>query len=137
MKGWTQEHIDNLNKKGLKNNLKKPAIQHEALFALGRLKGRTMNKTETAYAGLLEAKKHIGEVVWYEFEPVNLRLADKCFYAVDFMVMMSNGQLECHEVKGGFVTDDALVKIKAAAAKFPFKFIMIKLIKGNWDYREF
>lgn len=107
-----------------------------ASFALGRLKAGTMNKTETAYARYLEALKQAGEVVWYEFEPVNLRLADKCFYAVDFLVMKNTGQLECHECKG-YWTDDALVKIKTAAAKFPFKFIAVRLVKGAWEAREF
>lgn len=139
-KRWTQDDIDRLglkvsNSTGLKPSnsveLKKPAS-----FALGRLKQGEMNKTEAAYANLLETKKRIGEVVWYEFEPMNLRIADKCFYSVDFLVMLSNGQLECHEVKG-YWTDDALVKIKAAAAKFPFRFIAVRLVKGNWEIKEF
>lgn len=137
MKGWTQEHIDKLQGRGLINNTTKPSNPQSALFALGRTKGRKMNKTEASYAGLLEARKRIGEVLWYEFEPMNLRLADNCYYRVDFMVLLSDWHLEVHETKGGFVTDDALVKIKAAAAKFPFKFIMIKHVKGNWEYREF
>lgn len=139
-KRWTQEDIDKLglkvsNSTGLNPSnsveLKKPAS-----FALGRLKQGEMNKTEAAYANLLETKKRIGEVVWYEFEPMNLRIADKCFYSVDFLVMLSNGQLECHEVKG-YWTDDALVKIKAAAEKFPFRFVSKRLVKGEWETREF
>lgn len=107
-----------------------------ASFALGRIKAGKMNKTEAAYAKYLEALKQSGEVLWYEFEPMNLRLADKCFYAVDFLVLLKNGQLECHECKG-YWQDDALVKIKAAAAKFPFRFIAVRLIKGQWEVREF
>lgn len=107
-----------------------------ASFALGRLKAGSMNKTEKAYAAQLELLKTAGEVLWYEFEPMNLRLGDKCFYAVDFLVMLKNGQLECHEVKG-YWTDDALVKIKTAAAKFPFRFISLRLVKGCWETREF
>lgn len=136
MKGWTSNDV-----KGLKVANSTPIKQVKqipASFALGRLKSGKMNKTEAAYAQLLELRKHIGEVLWYAFEPVNLRLGDKCFYAVDFMVMLKNGQLECHEVKGGWQwQDDALVKIKTASAKFPFKFIAVSLIKGNWETREF
>jgi len=81
-------------------------------------------------------RKHIGEVLWYAFEAINLRIGDKCFYAVDFLVMVKSGELECHEIKGGHITDDALVKFKAAAAFFPFKFRMIMLIKGDWTERH-
>lgn len=102
------------------------------LFALGRLKSGEMNKTEAAYAKFLELQKQAGEVLWYEFEPMNLRLADKCFYRVDFLVMLKSGQLECHEVKGGYMTDDSLVKFKVAACKFPFTFRMFSLKKGEW-----
>ena len=123
------------NSIGLKPS-KSAELKQPKSFALGRMKQGKMNKTETAYSNLLEFKKGLGEVLWYEFEPMNLRLADKCFYAVDFLVMLKNGQLECHEVKG-YWTDDALVKIKAAAEKFPFKFISVQLIKGNWEVREF
>lgn len=104
--------------------------------ALGRLKQGAMNKTEAKYAQRLEMLKMSGEIIWYEFEPMNLRLADKCFYKVDFLVLPASLQLEVHEVKG-FITDDSLVKIKAAAERFPFKFIMWQFIKNNWTKREF
>ena len=104
--------------------------------ALGRMKAGNMNKTEAAYAKVLVARKHTGEVAWYAFEPINIRLADKCFYSPDFMVMLSSGEIEIHEVKG-FWTDDALVKIKVAATILPFKFIAVRLEKGQWIKREF
>jgi hypothetical protein len=104
--------------------------------ALGRMKAGKMNKTEAAYADVLDGRKHTGEVAWYAFEPINIRLADKCFYSPDFMVMLSSGEIEIHEVKG-FWTDDALVKIKVAATILPFKFIAVRLEKGQWIKREF
>ena len=105
--------------------------------ALGRLKAGEMNKTEAKYAARLELLKRDGDVLEYYYEPVNLKLADKCFYRVDFMVLMADQTIELHEVKGFVITDDSLVKIKTAAAKFPFKFIMWQLIKGEWTKREF
>ena len=104
--------------------------------ALGRMKAGKMNKTEAAYSTVLDGRKHTGEVAWYAFEPINIRLADKCFYSPDFMVMLSSGEIEIHEVKG-FWTDDALVKIKVAATILPFKFIAVRLEKGQWIKREF
>jgi hypothetical protein len=146
---WTQADIDKLLEKGIRQVSipgTNPGIRETipaknetkpASFALGRMKAGKMNKTETAYAGHLEALKMAGEVVWYAFEPMNLKLADKCFYRVDFLVMVKSGQLEVHEVKGGYITDDSLVKVKTAAEKFPFRFIMVQLKKGKWEVREF
>ena len=141
MKGWSSADIKGLkvsNSTPLKppNSGELKNKQMPASFALGRMKSGKMNKTEAAYAQLLELKKHTGEILWYSFEPVNLRIGEKCFYAVDFMVMLKSGQIECHECKG-FWTDDALVKIKAAAEKFPFRFISVMLKEGNWKVREF
>lgn len=140
---WTMDDVKRFEaKKGIVSelptsliNAKLPQFKN-ASFALGRMKGRKMNKTEAAYAKYLDILKQIGEVVEYWFEEINLRIADNCFYKPDFLVLLSNGHLEVHETKG-FWQDDALVKIKAAAEKFPFRFIAVRLVKGNWEIREF
>lgn len=98
------------------------------MYALGRLKPGHMNKTEAAYAQHLELLKQAGEIHWFTFEGMKFRLADNTFYTPDFNVMLANGELEQHEVKG-FWQDDAKVKIKVAADLYPFRFIVIK--KGN------
>lgn len=99
-----------------------------------------MNKTESEYCQLLELRKRAGEVVWYRFEGVKLRLADNTFYTPDFAVMLSTGEMEMHEVKG-FWTDDARVKIKVAAERYPFRFIAVKpkakKAGGGWEVEEF
>jgi len=105
-------------------------------YALGRMKAGKQNKTEGAYGDHLELRKRAGEVAWYAFEGVKLRLADNTFYTPDFAVMLTSGQLEMHEVKG-FWEDDARVKIKVAAALFPFQFIGVQSVKGAWKSEEF
>ena len=95
-------------------------------YALGRLKVGAMNKTEAGYGQHLELLKHAGEVLWYRFEGVKLRLADNTFYTPDFAVMGAAGQIELHEVKG-FWEDDARVKIKVAAEMYPFKFLAVRV----------
>lgn len=106
-------------------------------LALGRMQAGRMNKTEQAYAQRLELLKRSGEVAWYEFEGINLRLAEKTFYMPDFFVMLADGTLEVHEVKGRW-TDDARVKIKVAASKYPFRFIAVTRAKGgDWQTEEF
>lgn len=111
-----------------------------AMQALGRLKTGQMNKTEAAYAQHLELRRAAGEVAWFKFEGMKLRLADNTFYSPDFAVMLASGQLEQHEVKG-FWQDDARAKIKIAADMYPFRFIAIKALPkklgGGWATEEF
>lgn len=113
---------------------------HRNLQALGRLKTGAMNKTEALYAEHLDAEKHHGRVAWYVFEGVKLRLADACFYTPDFAVMLADGRMEMHEVKG-FFTDDARVKIKVAAGAYPFRFVALraqsKKAGGGWTVEAF
>ena len=110
----------------------------KAIFALGRLKVGQRNRTELAYENLLKALLISGEILWYSFEGLKLRLADNTFYTPDFFVMMASGQLEAHEVKG-FAMDDSVVKIKVAAEIFPFVFKMAKVrpkkLGGGWDIK--
>lgn len=112
----------------------------KGLQALGRLKTGQLNKTEQAYQGLLDMLVRTNEIAWYKFEGVKLRLADNTFYTPDFVVMMADGLIEMHEVKG-FWQDDARVKIKVAADMYPFKFIAVKPKAkkhgGGWDFEEF
>lgn len=109
-------------------------------FALGRLPVGQMNKTEAAYAELLEQLKVASRIQWYRFEGLKLRLADKTFYTPDFAVMRDDGVMECHEVKG-FWQDDARVKIKIAAEMYPFRFMAAKPRAkkhgGGWEYEVF
>ena len=108
--------------------------------ALGRLKSGEMNRTEAAYQAHLEGRKLLGEVAWYRFEGIKLRLADGCFYSPDFAVMLASGQLECHEVKGYWM-DDARVKIKIAAEMYPMRFIAVQALPrkqgGGWKVEAF
>ena len=68
--------------------------------ALGRLPAGHMNKTEQAYAAHLELLKASGDVLWWKFEGLKFRLADKTFLTPDFVVMTRSGLIELHDVKG-------------------------------------
>lgn len=99
-----------------------------------------MNKTEQSYYDELKLMAAAGEIQWFKFEGMKLRLADNTFYTPDFVVMNNEGYIECHEVKG-FWRDDARAKIKIAADIYPFKFLALKKqakkFGGGWDYEEF
>lgn len=101
-----------------------------------RYKPGQQNATETAYSRLLQERKDQGEILDFWFEGIKLKLATKTFYSPDFLVLGSDGTLECHEVKG-FWMDDARVKIKVAAEKFPFRFVAAQLKKREWTFEEF
>jgi hypothetical protein len=110
-----------------------------AIVAKGSPRASKMNKLEAAYAQHLDALKHAGKVLWWKYEALGLRLADKTFYHPDFMVLTAEGVLEIHETKG-FMQDDANVKLKVAACSFPFVFKLIKRAAkkdgGDWLIKE-
>jgi hypothetical protein len=112
-------------------------------FALGRLKQGQLNKTEELYAQRLELLKRAGEIIWYKFEGVKVRLADNTFLTVDFAVLTAAGFLEMHDVKGAkaVFTDDARVKMKVAADMYPFIFKAVyprsKRDGGGWEVEDF
>jgi hypothetical protein len=112
----------------------------ERVQALGRLKAGEMNGTEKRYAQHLDERKRSGEIVWVRFEGMKFRLADNTFYTPDFMVMLSDGHIEAHEVKGHW-QDDARVKIKIAADMYPFRFVAVqarpKKAGGGWSLEDF
>ena len=113
------------------------------LFALGRLKAGQMNKTEAAYASYLEILKRAGEIQEYWFQPIKLKVAEnRCTYEPDFMVLTKTGNVELHEVKGAKVIfrDDAKVKCRIIAEKYPFKLIIVypnKKLSDGWEKEEF
>lgn len=107
------------------------AAQRHAHHEPGR-----MNKTEAAYDQHLALRKHAGEIRWYAFEAIKLRLASATFLTVDFFVVLADGAMECHEVKGRkgdryWAEEDAKVKVKVAAEQFPFAFRIVWPRKGG------
>lgn len=112
----------------------------QKLQALGRMPVGKMNKTELKYSQHLELLKHLGEILWWKFEGIKLRLADNTFLTVDFPVLMADGSLEMREVKG-FWKDDARAKIKIAASLYPFRFRAFKAKRqkdgGGWAEEVF
>ena len=73
------------------------------------------------------------KVIKVYYEAVKLKLADRTFYTPDFMVLMDDGTIEFHEVKGSWKApnqEDARVKIKVAAAIHGWaKFVSVELKK--------
>jgi hypothetical protein len=95
-----------------------------------------MNKWEKARAVDLEAAKRAGTIADWWFERLTLKLADDTRYTPDFLVQDLDGSLRLEEVKG-FWRDDAKVKIKVAAAQFPFPITCWSLIGGRWESQQY
>ena len=109
------------------------------LRARGRFKQRKpgeMNKLEAKYAEHLRGLQLTGMIHSFRYERHNLKLADKTYYKPDFEVMMPDGTIEFHEVKG-YMMEDANVKIKVAADQFKeYKFVLVKWSKQGWQFKE-
>jgi hypothetical protein len=121
-------------------------------FAKGRKSVRgQMNKTEERYQEQLGLRKLAGEIEYFAYESLRLRLAaDNAFYAPDFTVLTADGFLECHEVKAGMIDKEgnlkaleeeaARVRRKVAAELHPFRFMLAierpKKAGGGFEVRE-
>ena len=95
----------------------------------------TMNGLESLYSKFLD-----DQPLRWTFEAVTLKLAPDTRYTPDFMVVNADSEIEFHEVKG-FMEDDAWVKLKVAAERFPeFHFVLIrrkaKKDGGGWDIKR-
>lgn len=77
-----------------------------------------------------------GNIISAHFEGMKLRIGEKCFYTPDWLLVWSD-HIELAECKGHW-EDDARVKIKAVADKFPcFKFTAWQRKKGVWSMEDF
>lgn len=94
---------------------------------------RGMNKLEAAWAEVLRAREMRGEVLWWRYEGISLRLADGAWYTPDFAVVVASGEMELHETKGSFCREAALVRLKVAAETFPMRFVLVKRDAGVWS----
>ena len=112
-------------------------------YAVGRLKQGQRNKLEAAYEMRLQYMQQAGEILWYRFEGMKFRLADNTFYTPDFNILLPDGAMEMHDTKGSkaIFSDDAKVKIKVAAAMYPFRFFAVfprpKKTGGGYEYQEY
>lgn len=85
-----------------------------------RQSGRQMNKTEARFEQEhLKPLIYSAELSAYDYEAVTLKLANGCRYTPDFWAISSKGVTVYYEIKArGMIWDDAIVKLKVAAAKY-------------------
>jgi hypothetical protein len=106
-----------------------------------------MNKTEIRYQQhCLEIEHRAGRVAWFDYEPFRFRLADQTFACPDFAVMLADGAVELHEVKGTttetirgakvrkpLVTEAGLLRFKLARERYwMFRWRLMYFVDGLW-----
>ncbi|MEQ8409106.1 MAG: hypothetical protein RKH07_12605 [Gammaproteobacteria bacterium] len=96
-----------------------------------------LNKTEQRYIDEVLWPRHLaGEIAWFSPECIKRRvgpLGSKCWYKPDFEVIPATGFIEYHEIKGGWIEDDARVKFLAAARAYPmFRWVMWQYKGAEW-----
>lgn len=92
-----------------------------------------MNQTEAAFSLLLEEARQADEIQCWRFEAVTLTVAPNTRYKPDFLAVLPGGHWQFFEIKG-YLRDDAAVKFKTAAEKYPeLSFMMIRRKKGQWE----
>ncbi len=93
---------------------------------------RGMNSWEKQYAGWLATMQAGGEVLWWAFEPIRVRLADNSFFKPDFLVVWHDGEITADEIKG-VEREAAIVRWKVAAGLIPWvTFRMLTKEGSGW-----
>jgi hypothetical protein len=97
-----------------------------------RVKEKGMNKTELEFSKILDKAQEDGDILRWQFEEVSLKIAPSTRYIPDFIAVLPSGYWQVFEIKG-HLEDDAAVKFKAAAEKYPeISFHMLKKQRGQW-----
>jgi hypothetical protein len=99
----------------------------------------TMNGLELAYAKHLDVLKLAGDVRWWAFNAVRLRIAmgeKAAWFKADFFIEFADGHFEFHETKGHEKTA-GILRLKVAAGCVPVKFVLVKKDGNSWTYEEF
>lgn len=77
------------------------------------------SKLERDYALNLTARLRIGDIEWWGYECLKLRLGEGAWFTGDFIVLRSDGGMELHECKG-MMRESANVRLKVAASLYPW-----------------
>src|SRR6202012_3886890 len=94
----------------------KLALPELATLRLPKLNAKGQNKTEAMYdSRKLAIGKANGLIKDYAFETMKFRLAKRTWFTPDFPVLLLDYTLALVEVKGGYIREDAMIKLKVAA----------------------
>ena len=90
------------------------------------------NKWELAYRDFLDLQKKAGVIRHYEFNRIQFWIGPSLWYKPDFFVIMPNGSIEIHEVKG-LERRAGINKFKSAAGMYRWAtWRMVTKKNGVW-----
>lgn len=137
-KDWTPQMVDQFNRRkpvSIDNPQEKPCPasefgkKFEALANNPPKRKPLLNKTESRFLARL-IQENPG--VKIGIQSLTIKIAHDCRYTPDFWHMTANG-LIFYEVKGPFIREDSIIKLKAAAAMFQeFRFTLAQWKDGKW-----
>lgn len=92
------------------------------------------SKWEQQYAEHLELRRMAGQIRAWDYEPWRILIGVDAWYTPDFRLLMPDGSIHWHEVKG-YRREAAIVRIKAAALAHPNEtFVLVTKKGGQWDF---
>jgi len=91
-------------------------------------------ETEKRYYRVLLGRQALGKIRSFEHQPMPpLTLGRNCTYTPDFRVVLPDGSVEYHEVKGAMLWEDSRIKWKWAGEKYQeFRFVWARWKNGKW-----
>lgn len=93
-------------------------------------RSRKKTQAESEYELILRLAHPDSKVL---YEAIKLRIADRCHYCPDFVVVNPEGWLTFIEVKGPHIWEDSKIKFKAAREMYPWaKFEMHQKRVDGW-----
>lgn len=118
----------------LKAHLAKKSAKSVEAKDIKPARAKKQNKTELRFESeILQPLLQSGEMLWYDFEKITLKLADGVRYTPDYMAVLWCGTIVLYEIKGGKIWDDARVKFLVAREEFPmFEFHCQQYKKRRW-----
>lgn len=98
-----------------------------------------LNKTERRFLEYLKFTQGKGTI---GIQTITLKLAHDCRYTPDFWTWYSPDRMQSevlrfYEVKGAFIREDSIIKLKTAATQFPmFSFFLCQWKDQAWTIKE-
>jgi hypothetical protein len=92
---------------------------------------------ERDYADFLETLYKQGQIQYWSYEPIRLRMGDATGYNPDFFVISSDGEPQFHETKG-FMRPNARTKLYTCAEQYwMFCFYLVtRNKKKEWHWEK-
>lgn len=94
------------------------------------------SKLEARYAQHLDLLRLAGEIRWWAYEPLSLKIAEGAHYRPDFITIEASGGISARETKG-FMREAARVRLLVAARAFPWlRIVLVRNEGGAWVEEE-